>query len=72
MMFLLTVTICGGNLIKKYKVNIINESILATLLGLAAGFLLKISGGNTLIKNIAGGYVKFFLILLLPPIIFEG
>lgn len=72
MMFLLTVTILGGHLLKKYKVSFFSEAMLATLLGLTFGIILKFCGMTHIIDNITDGYVKFFLIVLLPPIIFEG
>lgn len=71
MITLLTLTIAGGNYFKKKNIKFINEPLLATLIGLVSGFILKSIDGNKAINNITTGYVKFFLIVLLPPIIFD-
>lgn len=70
-MLLLFFSIFGANLLKKYKIRIIGESLFATLIGLIAGFILNMLNNTRQIHNITIGYVKFFLIILLPPIIFE-
>ena len=72
MMLLLTLTITSGHILRKYKVKTVSEAFLATIYGLICGFLLKLLGEKSIIENITEGYVKFFLILLLPPIIFEA
>ena len=50
----------------------IGESLLATFIGLISGFILEYVNSKKEINNITNGYVKFFLIILLPPIIFES
>ena len=72
MMLLSTLVITGSHFLKKYKMKIMNEALLATIMGFCAGFLLKLFNEENLILNISGFYVKFFLIVLLPPIIFEA
>lgn len=71
MMLLLTISIAGGHFIKKLHIKIINESLIATIVGLIAGGILAFMNVNSYIDNITNAYVKFFLIILLPPIIFE-
>lgn len=71
MMLLLCISIGGGHLIKKAKLKIINEPLFATIIGAIAGAILNAMKDDTYINNITNFYVKFFLIVLLPPIIFE-
>lgn len=71
MMLILTITLIGNNLLKKYNAKYINDALLGTIVGLITGLLIKASGGINFLNNISDGYVKFFIIILLPPIIFE-
>jgi hypothetical protein len=71
MMLLLSLSVGGGHYLKKLKIRFINEPILATLIGLTAGGILMSIKNDKYINNITTAYVKFFLIILLPPIIFE-
>lgn len=57
---------------KKLNLNFLNQSVVSTILGLIAGFFLHITNNKRYIKNINEGYIEFFLILLLPPIVFES
>jgi hypothetical protein len=70
-MMLLCISLGGGYFIKKKKIKYINEPLFATIIGAIAGALLSILENDKYINNITTGYVKFFLIILLPPIIFE-
>lgn len=72
MMLLLSISLGGGYFLKKTRIKIINESLFATLVGLLAGGILSALENDKYINNITNAYVKFFLILLLPPIIFES
>lgn len=72
MMLLLSISMGGGYLIKRTRIKIINESLFATIVGLIAGGILSALENDKYINNITNAYVKFFLILLLPPIIFES
>jgi len=72
MMLLLSISLGGGYFLKKTRIKIINESLFATIVGLVAGGILSALENDKYIKNITNAYVKFFLILLLPPIIFES
>jgi hypothetical protein len=71
MMLLLSIAIGGGHFLKKLKFRYINESLFATIIGLIAGSILTYIQNEKYINNITTAYVKFFLIILLPPIIFE-
>jgi len=42
------------------------------LIGIGAGFLLKQMEVDNYLTNISNHFSNFFMILLLPPIIFEG
>ncbi len=72
MMLLLTLTLTIGHILRKNKFTFLDESMTATILGLIAGFILKVFGQDAILNNITDGYVKFFLIILLPPIIFDA
>jgi NhaP-type Na+/H+ or K+/H+ antiporter len=72
MMLLLSISLGGGYFLKKTRIKIINESLFATIVGLVAGGILSALENDKYINNITNAYVKFFLILLLPPIIFES
>jgi hypothetical protein len=71
MMLLLSLSMGGGHYLKKLKIKYVNEPIFATVIGLAAGGILMAIKNDEYINNITTAYVKFFLIILLPPIIFE-
>jgi hypothetical protein len=71
MMLLLTIAIAGGHFLRKKKIKFLNESVFATIVGLIAGAILTYIQNEKYINNITNAYVKFFLIILLPPIIFE-
>ncbi len=72
MMLLLSISMGGGYFLKKTRIKIINESLFATIVGLIAGGILSALENDKYINNITNAYVKFFLIILLPPIIFES
>lgn len=71
MMLLTFIALSGGHLLKKHKIKYINEPLFATFIGLVAGWILIETSNEEYINEITSGFVKFFLILLLPPIIFE-
>jgi len=72
MMLLLSISLGGGYFLKKTRIKFINESLFATIVGLIAGGILSALENDKYINNITNAYVKFFLIVLLPPIIFES
>jgi Na+/H+-dicarboxylate symporter len=71
MMLLLSISLAGGHYLKKLKLKYLSEPFFATIIGLIAGGILSAIENDNYINNITTAYVKFFLIILLPPIIFE-
>jgi hypothetical protein len=61
----------GGHFLKKIRLKFINDAFFATIIGLAAGGIMTLVRNENYINNITSFYVRFFLIILLPPIIFE-
>lgn len=72
MMLLLTFSLISGYIVRKKKLYFFNESMCSTLLGLLAGFFMYIFENKKYMENISNGYAAFFLIFLLPPIIFQS
>jgi len=50
----------------------IQDATVTTLIGIFAGTYLKISGENELLTTLGNGYQEFFMLILLPPILFES
>jgi len=48
-----------------------SEEMKIEFLGIIAGTYLKISGQNELLTTLGNGYQEFFMLILLPPILFE-
>ena len=72
MLFLLMVSISAGHFLKKSGHKFLQEAGLTTIIGMLAGLaLLKMNIQSTLDK-ITEHFVSLFMILLLPPIIFES
>jgi hypothetical protein len=61
--------ISSSHITQRFKV--INESLFTVLIGLLGGYLLQLTHNQEYLISITNGYVKVFLIFLLPPIIFE-
>lgn len=72
MLFLLMLSIMGGHFLKKREHKYLQESGLTTLIGIAAGLVLKFMSIDTYMTNLSNHFVTLFMILLLPPIIFES
>jgi solute carrier family 9 (sodium/hydrogen exchanger), member 8 len=72
MLFLLMMSITFGHFLKKSGHKYLQEAGLTTILGVCAGGLLQVLGLNLYVKNLTNHFVDLFLILLLPPIIFES
>lgn len=72
MLFLLMLSIMGGHLLRKRRHKYLQESGLTTLIGVAAGFILKSMDIEEYTTNLSNHFVRLFMILLLPPIIFES
>ena len=71
MMFLLSLSLTCGHFIKKVKLKFLNESLVTTFIGIGAGLILHLTSNNKYLNNITSAYTKFFMILILPAIIFE-
>jgi len=72
MIFLLMVAITIGHFLKKSKHKYLQESGLTVLLGMLAGGILKLLSVETYMTNLSNHFGNIFMILLLPPIIFES
>jgi NhaP-type Na+/H+ or K+/H+ antiporter len=72
MLFLIMLAITLGHFLKKSKHKYMQEAGLTTILGMVAGIVLKQTHEGLLSKKISGHFNNLFMILLLPPIIFEG
>jgi solute carrier family 9 (sodium/hydrogen exchanger), member 8 len=72
MLLLLMLSIFLGHLLKKSKHKYLQEAGLTTLIGMAAGGVLRIINGTDYMKKIQKHFVNMFMLLLLPPIIFES
>ena len=71
MIFLMLISIIGGHLIKKKNCKWIQEAELTTILGALAGLVLYILDVE-IMTNLNHHFVKLFMLVLLPPIIFES
>jgi len=72
MIFLLMLAITFGHFLKKSKHKYLQESGLTVLLGMLAGGILKLLSVETYMTNLSNHFGNIFMILLLPPIIFES
>ena len=71
-LFLLMLSIMGGHFLKKRRFRYLQESGLTTLIGVVAGLILKSMEIEEYTTNLSNHFVRLFMILLLPPIIFES
>ncbi len=72
MLFLLMISITLGHWLKKSGHKYLQEAGLTTLIGIIAGSLLKVLNMQIYVENLTKHFTELFLILLLPPIIFES
>lgn len=72
MLFLLMLSIMGGHFLKKKRHRYLQESGLTTMIGVIAGLGLKSMDIEEYTTNLSNHFVRLFMILLLPPIIFES
>lgn len=72
MLFLLMMSITFGHYLKKSKHKYLQEAGLTVLLGIGAGFLLNQMQVGDYLTNLSNHFGNLFMVLLLPPIIFEG
>ena len=71
-MGLLMLAVALGHCLKKSKHKYLQESGLTVLLGVVAGALCKLLQLESYITNLTRHFGNLFIILLLPPIIFEA
>ena len=72
MLFLLMLAISCGHFLKKSGHQYLQEAGLTTLIGMAAGYMLKTMSIESTLAKITQHFVSLFMMLLLPPIIFES
>jgi hypothetical protein len=72
MLFVLMVASIGGHQLKKRDHRWLQEAGLTTIIGLAAGLVLLIFNGSLEMFNLNKHFSNLFMLLLLPPIIFES
>lgn len=72
MLFLLMISITLGHLLKKSKHRFLQEAGLTTLIGMICGIILRVLKITIYMKKISKHFNNLFMILLLPPIIFES
>ncbi|CAD8098143.1 unnamed protein product [Paramecium primaurelia] len=56
----------------RYLKNYLNNTIITALIGIAAGLFLLFIDKSSLLQEYRQGFSQFFLIVLLPPILFES
>lgn len=71
-LFLLMLSIMGGHFLKKIRHKYLQESGLTTLIGVCAGLLLRFLNIEIYITNLSNHFVRLFMLILLPPIIYES
>lgn len=72
MMLLLSLSLIFAYIARKKRIPFFNESVNSTILGLLAGLVLHITENKKYITNINDFYINFFLLILLPPLVFES
>jgi len=72
LLMILFLGMVGGYFLKKNKVQFLQEAGLATLLGILFGGILEYLGEGSELQPVTRLNVEFFLLFLLPPIIFES
>ena len=72
MLGLLMLAVTLGHYLKKSKHKYLQEAGLTVLVGILAGMLCKLFDLETYLTNLSKHFGNLFMILLLPPIIFES
>ena len=72
MLFLLMISTTLGHFLKRSGHRYLQEAGLTVIIGMICGMLLKLFGLPIYLKQISTHFETLFLILLLPPIIFES
>ena len=71
MIFMLLIAVSCGHYMKKKKSKYIQEAAVTTLLGILAAGGLIITGNSGRLQTMQAGFMDIFMVVLLPPIIFE-
>ena len=69
---MMMLSIIGGHFLKKSGHKYFGESGMTVLVGLVCGAILKAMDVQTYMQDLTAQFSNIFLILLLPPIIFES
>lgn len=72
LLVMLFLSILGGHFLKARQISFMTEAGLATLIGLSFGVAIRLLGVNDSLVPVTRLNVEFFLLFLLPPIIFES
>ena len=72
MLSLLMLAITLGHYLKKSKHKYLQEAGLTVIVGILAGGICKIFAMEAYLTNLSKHFGNIFMILLLPPIIFES
>mmetsp|Transcript_7994 Transcript_7994/g.15719 ORF Transcript_7994/g.15719 Transcript_7994/m.15719 type:complete len:510 (+) Transcript_7994:1974-3503(+) len=72
LLVMLFLSILGGHFLRARQSTLMTEAGLATLIGLGFGAAIRILGINDSLVPVTRLNVEFFLLFLLPPIIFES
>jgi len=72
MIFLLMLAISCGHFLKKSGHKYLQEAGLTTLIGIGAGYCMRLMEIDSTIHKITTHFNTLFMIMLLPPIIFES
>ena len=72
MFFLMIMAISSGHALKKSGHKYLQEAGLTTIIGMVAGYCMKLLSIEETMENITFHFVNLFMIILLPPIIFES
>ena len=69
---LLLISMVGGYVLRKKECKYLHEAGLATIIGFLFGGILQLLGQGSVFAPLTQLNVEFFLLFLLPPIIFEA
>jgi len=72
MLFLVLLALTFGHILKKSHHKYLQEAGLTVLIGMTAGFVLKLLDIEEYMTYLSKHFAMLFMVLLLPPIIFES
>lgn len=69
----MTILGCKRKLSQRYPIigKLLQDSTLTTIVGLCSGAFLQYYGKTSILKSLGDSYEPLFMIVMLPPIIFE-